>query len=66
VGVFLWERLQPRCVESLTACRESRLKPLPQTGTATLRRLVNGLKLRQAAGVLMPADIDAVNALLVP
>jgi len=28
--------------------------------------LVNGLKLRQAAGVLMPADIDAVNALLVP
>jgi outer membrane protein len=28
--------------------------------------LVNGLKLRQAAGVLMPGDIDAVNALLVP
>lgn len=28
--------------------------------------LVNGLKLRQAAGVLMPNDIDAVNALLVP
>lgn len=26
--------------------------------------LVNGLRLRQAAGVLMPADVDAVNALL--
>lgn len=28
--------------------------------------LVNGLKLRQAAGVLMPGDLDAVNTLLAP
>jgi outer membrane protein len=28
--------------------------------------LVNNLRLRQAAGVLMPADVDAVNALLAP
>jgi outer membrane protein len=28
--------------------------------------IVNGLRLRQAAGVLMPADVDAVNGLLAP
>lgn len=28
--------------------------------------LVNSLRLRQAAGVLMPADVDAINALLTP
>jgi len=33
---------------------------------STASAVVNGLKLRQAAGVLMPGDIDAVSALLVP
>ena len=28
--------------------------------------VVNGLRLRQAAGVLMPADVESVNALLAP